>query len=440
MTSTTLTFTEFRDLLPETAILEPEHYQRARKVSHSVTGEAYQWQAYINTLALEGFEQWLRERIPEFPLQEENCSLLNPYYADVIQAACNLQVGEFKICVWGTESILNEAVSIPIAAIELHEFAAHFYVAVEVLEEQEEVLIRGFLAADQLARYRQRMDLSPQSDWTHLLPLEWFDKEVNHLLTELKYLSPSSIPLTVDASEAPAITSLTPSAIDTLLSDLPSPQVKLWQHLTWEQGGQLLRCPAFVKALYQYQTQTPPAPSLGIRLRELANLFSQPAIDTAAWLQGELDTLAVSLGLFQAQASLMRSIDRFEGAIADLREGGIPIPIPANSTYQDFDLNGLPLRLCAISWSIKSTSASNKGWSLLVILGTQLGDPLPTGMKLQVSNLADILEAPRLEFEEFFLYAVVEGSWKEKLIVTIIPETGSSVTLPPYTFAPAGNQ
>ncbi|GAB4205174.1 MAG: hypothetical protein Fur006_61000 [Coleofasciculaceae cyanobacterium] len=428
--------TDFRGLHPEEIWLEPEHFEQASQLSNQVSGEAHQWQTYVNMLALLGFLEWLNERVGDLPVDREQCSVLQPKYANFIAAVCNLKICEFNLCLITTESLSDERVTVPRAAIDLPDFVAHFYVILEVQEEQEQVLIRGILRYDQLLNYRQSVNLQAQRDWSYQLPLSLFDAEPNHLLFYLRFLEPDAIALPVAMAHRPTRQFLTQAELETQLYHLQSPDRKLWQSLTWEQGAIVLTCPELLDLLYQWQMQPKETISLSIRIRELFTLLMTQAVNAACWLQGEMDEVAQSLGLFFPQtSSVFRSIAKFEAAIAELKQQGMEIPMQAGRTYQDINLDGIPLRLCALTWSVTSQLSSRK-WSLLLILGTQTGNPLPDDLKLQVSNLVSILREAVSELDDRFLFAHVEGDWSETFVVTIVPSDRSPMMLAPYTFEP----
>ena len=207
--------TDLRLMLPERIWLEPEHFEQATEISSQVTSEADQWSTYLNTLALSGFQEWLEERIPARPINRE---------PNVIESICHLLVGELKYALIATEHLLDEVVNVPQAAIDRPELAAHFYVVLEVQEELEEVMIRGFLRYDQLDNYRSRVNLQLSRDGCYQLPLSLFDVESNHLLFYSRYLEPSAIPLPVASLE---------SAQNSVREALQSTRAKLSQ---WLQG------------------------------------------------------------------------------------------------------------------------------------------------------------------------------------------------------------
>ena len=203
--------TDLRMLLPEVIGLEPEHFQQAKAISNQAGSEAQQWQTYLNALALSAFEEWFRERMSEQAINRP---------ANIIEPMCQLQVGEFKLGLIATEHILDEVVNVPQAAIAQPDQAVHFYVVLEVVEEQSEVMLRGFLRYDELLNYRNRVDLPLSQDSCYQVPLSLFDGESNHLLFYCRYLEPSSIALPSKSSTQ-----------DSLISVIDSSRAKLSQWL-----------------------------------------------------------------------------------------------------------------------------------------------------------------------------------------------------------------
>ena len=190
--------TDFRLLFPEVIWLEPEYFDQAKNISSQVRDESSQWQIYLNTLALIALEEWLKERISEQSISKTN---------QIIENTGILNVGEFKVCVIATDNLLHELVDLPKNVVESPELATHFYVVLEVLEEQEEVIFRGCLCYDQLVNYRNHVNLQPQDNF-YQLPLSLFDTEPNHLLFYCRFLEPRSIPLPVVSAQ---ITTAKPS-------------------------------------------------------------------------------------------------------------------------------------------------------------------------------------------------------------------------------------
>ncbi len=165
----------------EIIYLESESFQQAiTRNSHK--GTAGDWQTYLNTLAQIGLTEWLSTRLlNQVVTRDENF----------------IQVDGFKIQAIATENLLDELVSIPQSALNQPELAAHFYVVLEVVEEQQQAIIRGFLRYDQLKREAKQL-----RDDCYQVPLDVFDAEPNHLLSYCRLLSPSAIPLAVVANKS----------------------------------------------------------------------------------------------------------------------------------------------------------------------------------------------------------------------------------------------
>lgn len=437
MPSLSIDFNDFRLLHPEVIELELECFAQAAQMSNQGLNERYQWQSYVNALALLGFTQWLREQDAALVVDIENCSLFQPQYATVIEAVCNLRVGEFRLCLVASENLLDGVVSIPRAVLDIPDFAAHFYIALEVQEEQGHVIIRGHGRYDQLARYRQLVNLSADDRWRYEFPLSLLDPEPNHLLFNLNLLEPNAIPLPRAISHS-STTSVTQTELETVLAHLESTEHSLWQVLSWEKGVSLLQSPELLDLLYQWQRSTDRSSSLHIRISQVFTLLTQRAINTAQWLQGELDELAQSLDWFSSQqltttAFEFRSVDKFRAAIEDLRDQGMDIPSEPNPMCQDIEWGGKLLRLCAMTWQLNAT-APDPQWTLLLILGTQMGPPLPDGLKFCVANLTGSLVEEKSNLDAELLYARADAWQGQKLVATIVSPEGQVLTLPPYSF------
>lgn len=214
-------FTDLRMLLPEIIWLEPEHFERARAISDGPSSEAQQWQTYLNMLALFALEEWLNERIGDRNSKSKlgSAPAVNREI-NLIEPLCYLKVGEFKLAAIATEHLLEEVVNFPGAAIDNPCFAAHFYVLLEVREELEEVIIRAFLRHDQLKKYCNKTNLEVLKGNCCRLPLSLFDAEINHLLFDLHYLEPNSIPLPVDSKIESPLLNLTTTKLEEWLEGI----------------------------------------------------------------------------------------------------------------------------------------------------------------------------------------------------------------------------
>ncbi|ARV61008.1 hypothetical protein BZZ01_22425 [Nostocales cyanobacterium HT-58-2] len=216
--------TDIRLLLSEVIWLEPEDFDQARNISQLVAGEAQQWQTYLNTLATFACEKWLNTHMPEQTIYRDT---------NVLKTGFHLKVGEFKICPIATEHILDEIVDIPRDAIEQAELAAHFYIVVEVLEEEEQVILRGFMRHDQAIDYCNQLNLEILQDGYYQLPLSLFDRELNHLLFYNDVLESSAIPLPISPTQASAV------SFQTYLHNTKT-KLSQWLEGVFEEGWQTI--------------------------------------------------------------------------------------------------------------------------------------------------------------------------------------------------------
>ncbi len=178
--------------------LESEDFDKAREISQQFHNERYRWQTYINALALLGFVKWLQEQIPNIKINSEKCSLFQPESKTVTNNIYNLQIGAFKLCLIVVSEFQSEFLILNSQVINTTNFASHFYVIIEVLEEQSELIIRGFLRYDEIIKYHQKcnetMDDNNYNGDLHI-PVSYFDPEINNLLLSTRFLQPNAIPL-----------------------------------------------------------------------------------------------------------------------------------------------------------------------------------------------------------------------------------------------------
>ncbi len=188
--------TDLRLLLPEVVEIEIKYFDRAREICDLETGEAQQWQTYLNVLALQSLEEWLNRRLPDCTVEQNE-----------INTDCYLKVGEFKLYVIATEHVLDEIVNIPEAAIKIPEKQAHFYVLLEVLEEQQQAIFRGIMRREELVNYCTSNQTQPSKS-CYQLPLALFDNEPNHLLFYFQFTEATAIPLYIASKKEKKIVNI----------------------------------------------------------------------------------------------------------------------------------------------------------------------------------------------------------------------------------------
>ncbi len=432
---------DFDYLAEDTIALEPEQIQQAAELSSQIVNRAGQWQAYLSALALYGFEQWLKERAAELPIDLENCSVMQPAIANAIDKGVgNLQVGDFKLCLLATGSSIEDLVVLPRAVIDLPEYTAHFYVAIAVKEELEQATIKGFITYDSLMAQLQSTNLAPEPDWTYQLPLAWFEPDVERLLLYLRCLETSAIELPAIPNNRAIAVAEMQSAIVSVIPQLQSRNFYLWQLFTWEQGALLLTNPELLSWLYRLQTEPELATerdrSLIVeQLSQLLTNFSQQVVNVGLWLQSELEGIAENITWTLLPAPVLvpvafRSVSdtvsqspqaELEKIIAELQATEVAVPAEARAAYLNFNLADNPLRLYAVTWSIAAEESLEEEWALLLILGVQSGYQLPQGLQLQISDREHILfeQDVAADTEDTYLYASVIGTLSEQFLVTI---------------------
>ncbi|MGB7060477.1 MAG: DUF1822 family protein [Geitlerinemataceae cyanobacterium] len=427
----------------DTIDLDRSRVERAIELSQRSIDDGQQWQTYLHALALFGTQQWLEEREPELSIEIDRCSLFQPLLASPIDAICNVRVGNFKLCILTAGSILEEEIFIPRAAIDLPQFAAHFYVLAEVCEELEQVNIRGFLRYDRLVEQQTTVNLQLQEDWTYAVPLTEFESDADRLLLYLRCLAPEAILLPATASIGLAELSRLRDELTPVLPQLQSARHPWWQILTWQQAAAILAHPELLENSNPPVPDTQTSPAWGKQV-------SQPIINTAMWLRDELDRWAQEAAwillppLSPASSGVMRSINRQREAVEELewmlqqlqRKGTI-VATQTYSAYQDFQLGNLPLRLYAVTWEV-SSSTGEPEWTLLLILSGILETSMPSGTMLQVSDetgLCAQCQQPKGS-RDSPLYVRMVGSWNETFLAAVSLPTGETRTFPPFGFQP----
>ncbi len=441
LNSTNPVLLDFETCSEEAITFSSEAINEAIKLSTQIPNEQRQWQRYLNALAFFGIKKWLEERASEITFNQEECSLFQPAFSNLIEGVFNLNINDFKVCLIAQGSLTDEEVTLPRAVIDLPEFIAHFYLLVEVQEEQETASVRGFLSYNQLQNRRKKVDLKADEDWTYQLPFTWFDEDPDRLLLALRCLEPSAIPLPVIPNRLKQLTQMR-LQLEAILPQLKSPEFQLWQVLKWEQATVVLTSPVLLNWLYELQTQTPLEPNTNPThyLSDLLHLLTQNAMNVGRWLSDELDELAKELSWqllpsFAPAVALRSPSEEFEAIINELQHNSVDIPLEAaRGAYRNLRLAGIPLRLYALTWPLVSESIPE--WTLLLILGTPSQTSLPPGLKLRISDQTGILVEQVLETDHHYPYffTSVVGTWDEKFIATISLGSGIEETLPPFSF------
>ncbi|BAY81599.1 hypothetical protein NIES267_10760 [Calothrix parasitica NIES-267] len=427
---------EFEKLSPEAIPLSQSQINQAVELSSQVKDESLQWQTYLNTLSLSAFENWLDSRGNSFNVNQDECTILQPRFANLIPTVANLNVGEYKVCLITTGSFIDEQVDISRVVIDLPEYIPHFYVLVEVIEEEEKAVIQRFISYKELSSRQQSLNFKPNSDWNYEIPLTWFCHEPDRLLLYLNCLEPVAITLPVIPTNRVKNLELIK---EELINQLPQLQTKeLCEALTWEQASAVLTNPELIDWIYNLQTQTEDNLSIKNLQQHLSDIFkliTQPAINVGRWLWDELDDLAQTnwnlLPNITPQPVMRSPVEEFTVINSQLQQQGLEIPVQARGAYQDLSLAGVPLRLYAVTWHLLSETDPNS-WTLLLVLGTPALESLPINLKLRVSDQTGILVEQKVnpELGNSYLFTRVVGNFDEKFLVSVSLGDGVEITLP----------
>ncbi|BAY25299.1 hypothetical protein NIES2100_51050 [Calothrix sp. NIES-2100] len=397
--------------------LLPEHLQRAIRLTESIHRSQQRWAVYLCALGSLGFEQWLKERAPDLEIHSDAASIWQPATANLLAAACNIQVGAWKICII-TASIFNDQHSIPHAVFDIPDLAAHFYVLMQVEEEEQQVAISGFMNYEQYRSYQQTANLQIERDWTYTLPQTCFNPDPNALLLNLRCLNPDAIqlPANIPARETNQIVALKQKLIrlkPQLQNQLP------WELLTVNEGITLLSNPDLINWVYQATS-----PSL-----------LQPLINVGLWLNNQIDTVAQELGwmLMPSPAlSGLRSLrENFDSIRTSLEQQGVYIPSSAQGAFRDLDSEQSSLRMYAITWELTETP-DNPEWTLLIALGSQPQAQMPNTLTLEVRDeTQQLFEESLFDTSVGILYAQVIGNLNEQFWVTVTADD-TVFEIPPF--------
>ncbi|MEB3218508.1 MAG: DUF1822 family protein [Nostocales cyanobacterium 94392] len=433
---------DFENIPTATITISHQEISENLEIISKITQNQQQWQAYLNLLAFIVFKKWLNTRNITFNQSLNKYTICQAEYVNFINAICNLQVGEFTICLIAIGSLTDELINLPQVIVDLPEFTPHFYVLVEVLEEEKMGLVSGFISYQKLIKNLTTSNLQPEFDWNYQVPLSWFDSNFNRLLLYLRCLQPEIIALPSIPERISALRIFESELIE-LLPQLISPKRQLWEVLTWEQATLVFTTPELLDWIYKKQLQfgkeSQEVENERIRLSDLFKLLTQPAINVERWLSNQLDELAQQLSWMLLPSlvptSALRSTKEEFAAIAiQLQKQGLKLPLDARGAYQDLLLFGIPLRLYAVTWYFTSQFDKDE-WTLLLILGTVTGGYIPLNLKLCISDKNGILVEKGVDTNNTpYLFARVIGSIDEKFLVKIILRKGVDLTLPPFGF------
>ncbi len=378
------------DPIPATTIaLSGIQIDYAMGQSHQCPQPAQQWQTYLDFLAMQGFEQWLRQR--GWTQSFESVHSLT---------TCQLTVNQFRIAFIPNVSQPDSLVSVPRAIVDAPENPAHFYVLVSIYEEQGQVAIDGFLRHDQLQTHWQTQPQPLEVDHTYSFPLAWFDLNPDRLLLYLRCLLPTAMP-PVEVAASPSSPTV-PARLQPLMN------AQLWLQNQLDAIAQ-----EFAWVLLPSLTLSP-----GLRST-----------------RGMPISLSTSVGAPSAGELTRSPLEEAEALLYQLARQGVVLPPQVGIAYRDWMMASIPLRLYAVSGEI-SEPGQPPEWMLLLLLGAQQGATLPAETTLLVRTATEIVVEQRLQTttNADFLIAQVMGNRDESFTATISLPGGAALTLPPFGF------
>lgn len=432
--------------------LTSEEMSRAMRLTQTNICAEHQWQLYLNQLALFGFKRWLESRANDVAYEERQYSF-SPALIDFMPGNIYLIGNQFKLCLIAVDGQPDDVVNIPRAVVDLPEFTSQFYILSSIYEEQAQVIIHSFLRYDQLADYLPT--LQPNADWTYSIPIAAFNTDINRLLLYLRCLEPVAIPLPVPVQQQVTLAETQDELLYSLKRLLTngsasSPEKRpWWQIVDWKIGATVLKTPSLMQWLEGAQdiTQFAEQTKQQKHLADLLQLLTQPLMNLASWLQGQIDETtrqiswiflppltgaALRLGLVSANKS---STDGSEAILTQLQRRGLELPAGGRCAYCHLTVGTIPVRLYMVV-GVTRDGERSPGWSVLIILRAQHQSRLPDGTGLRLSDAKAILVEHSLSQKngDDYLFAQIEGSWNETFLLTITEPEGASLTLPPFGF------
>ncbi|MBD2158406.1 DUF1822 family protein [Leptolyngbya sp. FACHB-16] len=335
-----------------------------------------QWRLYLQALAIEGIQEWFQMRAPDLPIIRAARDV--SWKASTGGIWEQLQVGQFRVNLLITDALESREVALPEAALTHPNGIAHFYVLVEVMDEEEQVTIGPYLRQDQLMQQSELLVM----DGLYWLDTSWFEEPSDRLLLDLQFLNPSAIPLetVTPASSTPAL--LLPTVRQVMNTGL------------WLRGQ-----------------------------------LDQVAQDLA-WIL--LPPVAMPSPLRPTRAP----DEQLNILVSNLVEQqGVLIPAQARSACKVLREGDREFYLYAISWEVIAPGQTPE-WSLMTILAAPSGVPLPANTSLQLWEGQGLLVEQRLEYptDGGYLYAQVGGLQNEQFTIRVQFPNQEAIQFPPFSF------
>jgi hypothetical protein len=359
---------DFEPALGDRVDLDAEAVSSAIALSNTISEPTHRWSAYLALLALEGFTTWFSDRSAPIVFNRSKATLIEAQTANGAAAIAQILLNQFRVCLIVLDD--PEIVNLPTVVIDRPSLRSHFYVAISVHEEQEQISLSGFLTSQQFNAYRQQNQLVTTEDQTYQLPISSFESDFDQLLLYATMLDPNALPL---------------------------PMIQL------------------SSALVQFKQR-----------------LIQPIVQAGTWIQQQVDQLTDEMWTLTtplSSAVAMRSTSQDSLTLnSELERRDISVPTGAQSAYQDVLIGDRSFRLQVFVWS-----TSPERWSLIVLLKAQPVS-FSNSVHLTIEKAGIVVGEDSLSPQSPYLIAQVEGALSDSFQVAIALDTGDTLTLPPFTF------
>ncbi|NER20852.1 MAG: DUF1822 family protein [Symploca sp. SIO1C2] len=165
--------------------LSPQAQAQAWQQVHNYSNDVARWRAYVNYLCLHSFVDWLQEE-PDF--QEEKLSIWPNNQANLgiweMVNGCALELGDTRLVLIPSETTDLEQLCVPAEWLDIPNWAADYYLAVQVNLEGDEDWMRvwGFTTYDKLKQGKkdtlQHTYSLDSQDLIESLNILWVGREV----------------------------------------------------------------------------------------------------------------------------------------------------------------------------------------------------------------------------------------------------------------------
>lgn len=300
-----------------------------------------------------------------------------PDNSQSLRSGVNCQVGDYRLCIVAMGSSGDDTVEVRISSAA-EGALAHLYVLVEVYEEVNQVCILSGLRHSQLLNRLNEPSIRERQLGMQSLqvPVSYFDVAPEQILLQLGCLEPVA------------------AAVE----------------------------------------QTSP---LGTALSAQGRAVIAGVIDASCWARHQLDAIAQQLSwtLLPPLSAAMRPVQTTSDHVLEaLLAQGIRLPEDASGAGGAISVGPRICQIYAWVWPVETETQPE--WALFLLLGPSMGEVLPAGIQLEVSDRLSILtqEVLAQSSPEAYLYTQVQARREEQLLARIIWPDGMEITLPAFSF------